>query len=182
MGSAPEGLGTLDWQPVPDRRDLLAVPVAAALDQGGLDPASVYVAPIDPALSDTDAFCEAYTVPLERTVNCVIVRGHRQETVKTAAVLVRGVDRADVNKRVRRRLDVRKLSFAPQDEAVVETGMEYGGIGPIGLPVGWPVLVDAAVASSPWVVIGSGVRGSKLAVPGELLGTLADAEVFDLAL
>jgi prolyl-tRNA editing enzyme YbaK/EbsC (Cys-tRNA(Pro) deacylase) len=182
MGTTPEGLGTLGWHPAADRRDLLAAVVAAALDRGGIDAGSVYAAPIDPALSDTEAFCEAYTVPLERTVNCVIVRGRRQETVKTAAVLVRGVDRADVNKRVRKRLDVRKLSFAPQDEAVAETGMEYGGIGPIGLPAGWPVLVDAAVASCPWVVIGSGIRGSKLALPGGLLGALPGAEVFDLAL
>jgi prolyl-tRNA editing enzyme YbaK/EbsC (Cys-tRNA(Pro) deacylase) len=63
------------------------------------------------------------------------------------------------------------------DAAVAETGMEYGGITPIGLPPGWPLLVDAAVAGSPWVVIGSGVRRSKLSLPGALLAELPAVEV-----
>ena len=70
---------------------------------------------------------------------------------------------------------MRKASFAPRDVAVAETGMEYGGITPIGLPAGWPVLVDAAVAATSQVVIGSGVRRSKLVLPGALLGQLPGA-------
>ena len=50
--------------------------------------------------------------------------------------------------------------------------MEYGGITPIGLPDSWPVLVDDLVAKSPTVVIGSGIRGSKLWLPGHLLAEL----------
>ncbi|MGH3158000.1 MAG: YbaK/EbsC family protein, partial [Streptosporangiaceae bacterium] len=57
--------------------------------------------------------------------------------------------------------------------------MEYGGITPVGLPAGWPVLVDAAVAAAPRVVIGSGVRRSKLTVPGLVLARLPGAEVVD---
>ena len=57
--------------------------------------------------------------------------------------------------------------------------MEYGGITPIGLPAGWPVLVDAAVAAAPQVVIGSGVRRSKLALPGAALASLPGAAVLD---
>jgi prolyl-tRNA editing enzyme YbaK/EbsC (Cys-tRNA(Pro) deacylase) len=80
---------------------------------------------------------------------------------------------------VRRQLDVRKASFAAMDLAVAETGMEYGGITPIGVPVSWPVFVDAAVAAAPQVVIGSGVRRSKLTLPGEALGRLPGAEILD---
>jgi prolyl-tRNA editing enzyme YbaK/EbsC (Cys-tRNA(Pro) deacylase) len=82
---------------------------------------------------------------------------------------------------VRRRLDTRKASFAAMDLAVAETGMEYGGITPVGLPSGWPVLVDAAVAGTPYVVIGSGLRRSKLVVAGADLLTLPGAELLDLA-
>ena len=57
--------------------------------------------------------------------------------------------------------------------------MEYGGITPIGLPEDWPVLVDAAVAAAPAVVIGSGVRHSKLALPGALAARLPGAEVIE---
>ena len=74
---------------------------------------------------------------------------------------------------------MRKASFAPTDVAVAETGMEYGGITPIGLPPGWPVLVDRAVAESPRVVIGSGVRRSKLWLPGPLLAGLPGIDVVD---
>ena len=87
--------------------------------------------------------------------------------------------RADVNGLVRRRLNARKASFAPMDDAVALTGMEYGGITPVGLPDDWPVLVDAAVAAADAVVIGGGIRGSKLALPGELAARLRGAEVVE---
>jgi prolyl-tRNA editing enzyme YbaK/EbsC (Cys-tRNA(Pro) deacylase) len=80
---------------------------------------------------------------------------------------------------VRRQLDVRKASFAPMDTAVAETGMEYGGITPIGLPEGWPILVDARVAATPYVIIGSGVRHSKIALPGPALGRLPGARTVE---
>jgi prolyl-tRNA editing enzyme YbaK/EbsC (Cys-tRNA(Pro) deacylase) len=57
--------------------------------------------------------------------------------------------------------------------------MEYGGITPIGLPEGWPVLVDAAVAAAGPVVVGSGLRASKLELPGEALSDLPGAVVLN---
>ena len=172
-------LGTLDWQPARERTDLLAAPVAEALQTLDLD---CFVALIDPALADTAAFCAEYSVGLEVSANCVVVSGRRAESTTTAACLVLATDRADVNKTVRKRLDVRKISFAPMADAVEQTGMEYGGITPIGLPADWPVLVDEAVARSDWVVVGSGIRGSKLAVPGAVLAGLPGAETLALAL
>jgi prolyl-tRNA editing enzyme YbaK/EbsC (Cys-tRNA(Pro) deacylase) len=60
--------------------------------------------------------------------------------------------------------------------------MEYGGITPVGLPAGWPILVDVAVAASAWVVIGSGIRGSKILIPGAAIATLPRAETLPLTL
>jgi prolyl-tRNA editing enzyme YbaK/EbsC (Cys-tRNA(Pro) deacylase) len=171
-------LGTLDWQPATGRCELLAAPVAAAVRALDL---ACFVAPIDPDLADTAAFCGAYHVGLDVSANCVVVAGRRGETTTTAACLVLATDRADVNKVVRKRLDVRKISFASMDDAVQQTRMEYGGITPIGLPPGWPVLVDEAVARATWVVVGSGLRGSKIAVPGAALSTLPGAEILALA-
>jgi prolyl-tRNA editing enzyme YbaK/EbsC (Cys-tRNA(Pro) deacylase) len=94
--------------------------------------------------------------------------------------MVLATQRADVNGVVRRRLGARKISFAPMDEATGLTGMEYGGITPLGLPQEWPVLVDEAVAAEAEVVVGSGVRRSKLLVPGKLLADLPGAEVLAL--
>ena len=75
-------------------------------------------------------------------------------------------------------LDVRKASFLSMERAVAETGMEYGGITPLGLPGrAGGVLVHDALLDEPVVVIGSGVRRSKLLVPGRLLADLPGAEV-----
>jgi hypothetical protein len=57
--------------------------------------------------------------------------------------------------------------------------MAFGGITPVGLPRDWPVLVDPAVEAADFVVIGSGTRGSKLAVAGSVLAALPSAEVLD---
>lgn len=173
-------LGTLRAVAALERPDLLGDPVAHALKL--LDPsdaAAVGVAEIDPGLADTAAFCAAYSAPLEGSANCVVVAGRRGEETRYAACLVLATTRADVNGLVRKRLGARKASFAPMDDAVALTGMEYGGITPVGLPEGWPLLVDAAVAAAPAVVVGSGVRHSKLALPGELVARLGGAEVIE---
>jgi prolyl-tRNA editing enzyme YbaK/EbsC (Cys-tRNA(Pro) deacylase) len=171
-------MGVLAAVPAAQRPDLLAPPVAAALD-GLAAPGGVGVAEIDPELADTAAFCERYQVSPADSANCVIVTGKRDGQARFAACVVLATTRADVNGLARRRLDVRKASFAATELAVTETGMEYGGITPIGLPSGWPVLVDAAVAAAPRVVIGSGLRRSKLTLPGAVLAGLPGAEVLD---
>jgi len=172
-------LGNLATVPAADRLDLLAAPVAAALTRPGMP--ELFVAEIDPEVADTAAFCERYQVPLDVSANCVVVAGRRGGETRLAACMVLATTRADVNGVVRRRLDTRKASFAAMDVAVAETGMEYGGITPVGLPDGWPVLVDTAVAETAYVVIGSGLRRSKLVVAGADLLALPGAEVLQLA-
>ncbi|MBC3189865.1 YbaK/EbsC family protein [Pseudonocardia sp. C8] len=170
-------LGTLHAVPALDRPDLLAEPVAIALKELAAD--RVGVAEIDPGLADTAAFCEAYGSPLEKSANCVVVSGKRAGEVRYAACLVLATTRADVNGTVKRRLDVRKASFAPMDDAVARTGMAYGGITPIGLPADWPLWIAPGVVDAGDVVIGSGTRNGKLAVPADLLTALPNASVVD---
>lgn len=174
MGTAE---GNLNWEPATRHTELLAAPVAQAI----ATTPSARVAPIDAELADTAAFCEAYEVAMESSANCVVVAGKRGGEVRYAAVLVLASMRADINGAVRRHLDVRKISFAPMDRAVELTLMEYGGITPIGLPADWPVLVDEAVVAAGLVVIGSGIRASKLLVPAVELADLTTATVFRLA-
>ena len=172
--------GTLIAQPALRHPELLAPPVAAALERLGAAWAErVGVAAIDPALADTAEFCARYGVSLDASANCVVIKGRRSSEVRFAACMVLATSRADVNGVVRRRLDVRAASFAPTDEAVEISGMEYGGITPIGLPADWPILIDAAVADAGEVVIGSGIRASKLFLPGACLAELPHAEVIE---
>ena len=142
---------------------------------------SAKVSRIDPTLADTAAFCEEYASPPEHSANCVVVAGKRAGEVRYAAVIVLASTRADINGVVRRHLDVRKISFAPQEDAVTLTGMEFGGITPIGLPEDWPVLIDRAVVEAGQVVIGSGIRASKIVVDAAELAALPTAEVLELA-
>ena len=196
----------LDLRPALSHPELLAKPVAVALAEwvgsaggagpaggagqaGGAGPAGdtgglgglggVVVAAIDPDLADTAAFCKHYGVPPEESANCVVIAAKRGGETTFAACLVTAVTRADVNGVVRRRLGARKASFAAMGDAVAATGMEYGGITPIGLPPDWPVLIDGAVVRRSHVIIGSGIRGSKLRLPGALLARLPGAEVIE---
>lgn len=173
-------LGTLDSLPALDRPDLLAAPVAAALAEWE-HAAGVAVVEIDPDLADTAALTAAYDLPLTASANCVIVAGRRDGEERVAACVVRADTRADVNNRVKRLLDVRKASFLPTERAVEESGMEYGGITPVGLPAGWRLLIDERVAAIDVAVVGSGVRRSKLLLPGAALAGLPGAEVLDIA-
>ena len=170
-------IGTLETVPAADRPDLLAEPVRLALT--ARPDVTVYVAEIDPDLADTAQFCAAYQVPLEVSANCVVVAGRRGGEQRIAACMILATTRADVNGVVRRRIDARKASFMAMDDAVEATGMEYGGITPIGLPVDWPILVDAAVAELPFAIVGSGVRRSKLALPGRTLAGWPGAELVE---
>ena len=172
----------LTYHPALERPDLLAPSVAEALRSLSSVSAAwagqVRVAAIDPALADTAQFCETYGIAPEDSANCVVIAARRGADVTYAACMVTAPTRADVNGLVRRHLGARKASFGPVDVVTSLTGMEYGGITPVGLPPGWPVLVDDLVAKSAGdVVIGSGIRGSKLWLPGQLLAELPGAQV-----
>ena len=172
----------IGWQPALERTDLLAAPVAAALraletsSDGAHLVRQAQVVPIDPQYSDTDALNAHYALDPEATGNCVLVAGKRTGQERIAACVVRATDFADVNHVVKKRIDVRKASFLPVERAVEMSGMEYGGITPVGLPEDWRLFVDGAVAERATVLIGSGVRHSKLLVPGALLVALPGAE------
>lgn len=171
---------TLERVPALVATGLLAIPVAEALVALPSDLLNrIEAAPIDPELADTAAFSAAYGFPLEGGANCIVVAGRRGEEVRYAACVVLASTKLDVNRTVKRLLDVRKASFAPMDEAVRRTGMEYGGITPIGLPADWPVFVDARVAEVPDAVIGAGLRGAKVFLPGSVLAALPHVQVVD---
>lgn len=171
---------SLSWGPALDRPDLLAAPVRTAL--AALPPevvARLEVAEIDPDHADTAVLVEQSGMALQDMGNCIVISGARAGEERVCAALVLGHTRADVNKTIRKLLDVRKCSFMPMDEAVERTGMEYGGITPLGLPAQWPVLVDARVLDREGVVIGSGLRRSKLRLPGPLAADLPGAQVVE---
>ena len=124
----------------------------------------------DPELADTARFCEAYGVPLERSANTILVASRKQEG-EIAACLVLATTRLDVNGVVRRRMGVRKASFANAEQTRDLTGMEIGGVTIFGLPDSLPVWIDPRVVEVDWIVIGAGSRSAKIRLdPSQLVG------------
>ncbi|HEY9331369.1 MAG TPA: YbaK/EbsC family protein [Streptomyces sp.] len=171
-----------DARPASDRLELLTAPVARAVGEGwgGVPAEQVIHVDTDPEIADTAAFVERHGADLlSRSANCLVVAGKRAGEVTLAACLVLSRCRVDLNGAVRGHLGSRKVSFAPMETAVGATGMEYGGITPVGLPDGWPLLIDPAVVDEEWVLIGSGTRRGKLIMPGKALAALPGAVVVD---
>ena len=135
---------------------------------------------IDPEFSDTKAFCERYGYPPEQTCNTILVTSKKGAKMYAACVALANT-RLDVNKRVRNLLGVPKVSFASSDEMIQLTGMEVGGVTPIGLPAEMPLFVDQRIMNQEWVILGGGRRGMKIKVSPELFNRIGGQVVSDLA-
>ncbi|MPY94866.1 MAG: hypothetical protein GEV08_17935 [Acidimicrobiia bacterium] len=134
--------------------------------------------PCDPDLADTAAFCQAYGVAPEDSANTILVVG-KGEPPAYAACVVLATTKLDVNKAVRKRLGVRKASFASAEETKALTGMLIGGVTAFGLPEGLAIWVDSRVLGRERVVLGGGSRSLKLSVDPAMLMALPDVEIVD---
>lgn len=154
--------------------------VREALDATGV---AYQVLDCDPDLADTAAFCEHYGVPVEQSANTILVgakpRGGGDKVFVACVVLAH--TRLDVNNAVRRRLDVKKASFASAEETRDLTGMLIGGVTAAALPDGLPLWVDARVLDAEWVVLGGGDRSTKIKAPPSVLTALGGEVVDGLA-
>ncbi|MFA9430519.1 YbaK/EbsC family protein [Egicoccus sp. AB-alg2] len=135
---------------------------------------------IDPALADTADFCAHYGYDPAASGNCILVAS-RDDPPVLAACLVLATTRLDVNKRVRKLLGVRKLSFAPADLTRAVTGMEIGGVTPFALPGDVPLYLDARIRELDRVIVGGGSRSLKLLVAPDALVSVGGEFVEDLA-
>ena len=136
------------------------------------------IVPCDPALADTAAFCEAYGYSADDSANTIIVVG-KGDTPRPVACVVLASTRLDVNGVVRKRLEVRKASFASADETMQLTGMEIGGVTAFALPEGLPIWIDAAVMARERIILGGGSRAIKVLTPPSTLAMLDNATVID---
>jgi len=130
----------------------------------------------DPALADTQAFCEHYQIPFANSANAILIKSRKGEPQFTLCVLL-ATHRLDVNHCVRKKLGVKKVSFASAEETRAITNMEIGGVTPIGLTTRLPVWVDESVMQCEYIILGGGNRSSKLRVSPQVLKQLPDAEV-----
>ncbi|MFD0897408.1 YbaK/EbsC family protein [Loigolactobacillus binensis] len=166
----------LVFQSVTQQPDLVAAPVYQQLKALAITD-QVQVAPIDPAYADGDLLSQHYAIPFAAELNCLIVQGKRQATVKYAALVVPYGHKANTGGVTKHALDVSKVSFAPLADVLAQTQMELGSITPLGLPSTWHVLIDPSVFEQPTVVIGSGRLNSKVQLPTTILRQLLNVQV-----
>ncbi len=136
------------------------------------------IVPCDPELADTARFCEAYGYSPDQSANAIVVVGKSDPRVYVAC-LVLATTRLDVNGVVRRKIGVKKASFASADETIEITGMQIGGVTPYGLPDDMPLWIDSRIMDVPDVIVGGGSRDRKLLVPPGSLAALPNAEVVE---
>jgi|TARA_B100000959_G_scaffold22669_2_gene21874 prolyl-tRNA editing enzyme YbaK/EbsC (Cys-tRNA(Pro) deacylase) len=117
----------------------------------------------DPELADTAVFCEHYGIPLSISANVIVAAGKSNPRQYAACVLLAST-RLDVNKSVRKRMGVKKCSFASAEETRALTGMEIGGVTALGLPASLPLWVDSRVMQPDYVILGGGSRSIKIKV------------------
>ena len=172
---------SLHFQSAIDRPDLISSSIANLLHhwQGSTPVEEILVAEIDPAFAGGSDFCRRYNVPTTEGANCVIVESTRGDVSTIAACLALVDYRIDFNGIVRKTLNGRRVSLAPLDKVLKETSMEYGSVTPVGLPFGWPILIDERILSIPRIIVGAGLVHAKLSLPGKALLELPGAKIIN---
>ena len=89
--------------------------------------------------------------------------------------------RLDVNKKVCKRLEVKRASFLDAEGTRELTGQMIGGVTVLGLPADLPILVDSRVMTRERIVVGGGSRSLKLRMSPDQLRVIPNVEVLDLA-
>ncbi len=137
---------------------------------------AIHVAEIDPAFMGGKELCEEYGINPNEGANCVIVEAMRNDSSNFAAVIVPVGYRADLNGFVKKHLGAKRVSLAPLEIVLKESGMEYGSITPFGLPPVWKILVDSRLMDKESIVVGGGKQKSKLLLPTRILASLPNVE------
>ena len=149
--------------------------VHAFLDASGLE---YQVLACDPELADTAVFCQRYDIPLENSVNTILVKAKTGGERFAACVLLANT-RLDVNRVVRKRLQARRVSFAGADETRELTGMEIGGVTPICLPEELPLWIDLRVMQAQYIILGGGNRSSKIRISPRIFEHVPSSTIID---
>ncbi len=139
----------------------------------------ILVSEINPKFMGGKELCEHYGINPSEGANCVIVEAVKGDTCNFVAVVVPVGYRADLNGFVRKYLKARRVSLAPIDKVLKETGMEYGSITPFGLPENWKILIDGSLMAKEKIIIGSGKQISKLLLPTAIFKELPNVEIIE---
>ena len=122
----------------------------------------------DPSFADTAEFCNHYGYSPDESANAILLEGKAKSPIYALCVVL-ATTRINVNKVARKRLGTRKASFASAEVTKSLTGMEIGGVTPVGLPDDLAIWIDNLVMEAPKVIIGAGSRDAKIYLAPETL-------------
>jgi prolyl-tRNA editing enzyme YbaK/EbsC (Cys-tRNA(Pro) deacylase) len=170
----------LDFNPVIDNKELVPTVIYNAVkDMNSNFQKEILVAEIDPTYAGGTELCEKYNINPKMGANCLIVEGIRGDKKTIAALLVPVGYKYDMNNTVRKALNARMVSVASLDYVLKETSMEYGSITPIGLPKNWLIFIDPLVIENENIIIGGGLKKSKIKIPTSILLSLPNVKVLE---
>jgi len=132
----------------------------------------------EPSFADTAEFCNHYGYSLDESANAILLEGKAESPVYALCVVL-ATTRINVNKVARKRLGTRKASFASAEITKELTGMEIGGVTPVGLPVDLPIWIDSLVMETPKVIIGAGSRSAKIYLSPDNLLRFPNTHIVD---
>lgn len=132
----------------------------------------------DPSFADTAEFCNHYGYSLDESANAILLEGKAESPIYALCVVL-ATTRINVNKVARKRLGTRKASFASAEITKELTGMEIGGVTPVGLPEDLPVWIDSLVMEAPKVIIGAGSRSAKIYLSPDNLLRFPNTHIVD---
>ncbi|MEK9941209.1 MAG: YbaK/EbsC family protein [Gammaproteobacteria bacterium] len=132
----------------------------------------------DPELADTAVFCAHYNIPPENSANVIIAAGKSDPRQYAACVLL-ATTKLDVNKCVRKKMGVKKSSFASAEETQALTGMQIGGVTALGLPADLPLWVDSRVMRCEYIILGGGSRSIKIRISPEVFQHTPNTEIVE---
>ena len=161
--------------PHSDSPDDVSVKVLAALKALGIE---YEVMDCDPEFADTALFCKHYNIPPEVSANVIIAAGKSDPRQYAACVLL-ATTRLDVNKCVRKKMGVKKCSFASAQETKTLTGMEIGGVTALGLPASLPLWVDSKVMQPDYIILGGGSRSIKIKISPAVFKLTPNTEIIE---
>jgi len=172
---------TLIFQPVLTHPALVAPSVLKAVEnwQGQTARDEIKVAEIDPALCGGNELFAHYNLDPLEGANCLVVEAKRGDNKTLCACLAPVGFKMDLGGVLRKHVNARIVSMAPLDFVLEATQMEHGSVTPVGLPPEWRIFIDANLKDTKRLIVGGGLKKSKLQLPLTALLELPQAELLE---
>lgn len=164
----------LEFKNAKDNPDLVAKSVYKEIINSNED---FNVCEINPLECNSYDFCRKYNVDPKIGIKCLIVEIIKKDGNELVALMV-PIDYKYNMSLIRKMFKAREVSVA-KEEVISKTNMECGSITGIGLPKEMHKFVDSIVFENEYIMMGSGLKKSKLYFRSKYLLKINNLEVLE---